>query len=172
LDPVEEASRKRGLPVEPTDGLDNAKRPRLGVDTPPLIKVPPLPSGSTSYAQLFTLTEDVGLSSFDVKQLPADLIVRIAVPILARVDQNTLSQAIEVGFLFSFFLSLGGVFLLITDRPFILGIKPSMKPKLHRRQYRKKTMTMSPNTSPLTSVITLTSEPRLSLLMSRNFSPT
>jgi symplekin len=91
----EEATRKRGLPVEPADVLDSAKRARLGVDTPPLVKVPPLPPGPTSISQLFTLTQDVGLSSFDVKQLPVDLIVKIAVPVLARVDQNALSQSIE-----------------------------------------------------------------------------
>ena len=96
----EEATRKRGLPVEPTDVLESAKRARLGVDTPPLIKVPPLPPGPTSVSQLFTLTQDAGLFSFDVKQLPVDLIVKIAVPILARVDQNALSQAIEVYMIF------------------------------------------------------------------------
>lgn len=96
LDVFDETSRKRGLPVEPTDGLDNAKRARLGVDTPPLLKIPPLPPGPTSFAQLFTLTEDVGLSSFDVKQLPADLIVKITIPVLARVDPSALNQAIEV----------------------------------------------------------------------------
>jgi symplekin len=96
LDVFDESSRKRGLPVEPTDGLDNAKRARLGVDTPPLLKIPPLPPGPTSWAQLFTLTDDVGLSSFDVKQLPIDLIVKITVPVLCRVDSNALNQAIEV----------------------------------------------------------------------------
>lgn len=96
LEILDDSSRKRGLPAEPTDGLDNAKRARLDVETPPLIKVPPLPPGPTSYAQLFTLTEDVGLSTFDVKQLPADLVVKITVPVLARVDQNVLNQAIEV----------------------------------------------------------------------------
>ncbi|KAF7161754.1 hypothetical protein CNMCM6106_008907 [Aspergillus hiratsukae] len=95
LDTVDDASRKRGLPFEPTDGLDNAKRARLDAETPPLIKIPPLPSGPISYAQLYTLTEDSGLSSFDVKQLPPDLLVKIAVPVLARVDQSALMQAVE-----------------------------------------------------------------------------
>ena len=96
LDTVdEEGSRKRGLPSEPTDGLDNAKRARLDAQTPPLIKVPPLPPGRLSYAQLFTLTEDTGLSSFDVKQLPPDLIVKIAVPILAHIDPSSFSQAVD-----------------------------------------------------------------------------
>ncbi|GIJ90747.1 hypothetical protein Asppvi_009709 [Aspergillus pseudoviridinutans] len=92
---VDDASRKRGLPFEPTDGLDNAKRARLDAETPPLIKIPPLPPGPISYAQLYTLTEDSGLSSFDVKQLPPDLLVKIAVPVLARVDPSALMQAVE-----------------------------------------------------------------------------
>jgi symplekin len=96
LDIVDDASRKRGLPFEPTDGLDNAKRARLDAETPPLIKIPPLPPGAISYAQLYTLTEDSGLSSFDVKQLPPDLLVKIAVPVLARVDPSALMQAVEV----------------------------------------------------------------------------
>ncbi|KAL2862117.1 hypothetical protein BJX68DRAFT_223961 [Aspergillus pseudodeflectus] len=95
IEHVDETSRKRGLPTEPTDGLDAAKRARLDAETPPVIKVPPLPAGRISYAQLFTLTEDTGLSSFDVKQLPADLLVKIVVPLLARVDQSSLNQVVD-----------------------------------------------------------------------------
>lgn len=94
----EDASRKRGLPCEPTDGLDSAKRARLDAETPPLIKIPPLPPGTVSYAQLYTLTEDAGLSSFDVKQLPPDIVVKIAVTILSRIDQSAFSQALDVSF--------------------------------------------------------------------------
>lgn len=96
LEVLDDTSRKRGLPAEPVDGLDNAKRARLDAQTPPLLKIPPLPSGPISYAQLYTLTEDVGLSSFDVKQLPSDLVVKIAVPILARIDASLFNQAIGV----------------------------------------------------------------------------
>ena len=95
-EPVDDSSRKRGPPTEPTDGLDAAKRARLDAETPSIIKVPPLPPGRISFAQLFTLTEDSGLSSFDVKQLPPDLIVKIVVPLLGRVDQSLLNQAVEV----------------------------------------------------------------------------
>ncbi|PKY07021.1 mRNA cleavage and polyadenylation specificity factor complex subunit [Aspergillus campestris IBT 28561] len=94
LEPVDDSNRKRGLPSEPTDGLDNAKRLRLEAETP-LIKVPPLPAGPISFQQLYTLTEDAGLSSFDVKQLPADLLVKILVPVLTRVDQSALNQAVD-----------------------------------------------------------------------------
>ncbi|PGH09617.1 hypothetical protein AJ79_05673 [Helicocarpus griseus UAMH5409] len=93
-DIFDEASKKRALPAEPTDVVDSAKRARLGVDTPPQLKIPPLPPGPNSFAQLFTLTEDAGLTTFDVKQLPADLIVKITVPVLSRVDPEALDQAI------------------------------------------------------------------------------
>lgn len=96
LDALDETSRKRGLPAEPVDGLDNAKRARLDAETPPLLKIPPLPPGPTSFQQLYTLTEDAGLSTFDVKQLPSDLVVKITIPILARIDQSLFNQAADV----------------------------------------------------------------------------
>lgn len=96
LEVTDDASRKRGLPAEPTDGLDNAKRARLDAQMPPLLKIPPLPPGPTSYQQLFSITEDAGLSNFDVKQLPVDLLVKILVPLLSRVDQSVMTQAVNV----------------------------------------------------------------------------
>ncbi|KAJ5166590.1 Protein of unknown function DUF3453 [Penicillium canariense] len=95
LEVTDDASRKRGLPLEPTDGLDNAKRARLDALTPPLLNIPHLPPGPTSFNQLFTLTQDVGLSSFDVKQLPPDLVVKITVPLLSQVNQSMLTQAVD-----------------------------------------------------------------------------
>jgi symplekin len=96
LDVVDDASRKRGLPIEPTDGLDSAKRARLDAETPPLLKIPPMAPGPASHDKLFTLTQDIGLSSFDVKQLPPDLVVKIAVPLLAQVNPSLLTQAVDV----------------------------------------------------------------------------
>ncbi|KAL8791036.1 MAG: hypothetical protein Q9213_000243 [Squamulea squamosa] len=91
----EEGSKKRGLPIEPTDGLDNAKRMRLGAELPDRPGPPPLPSGPVSHAQLFTLTRDKGLTSFDVTQLPIDLIVRITVPVLHRIEQPAVDAAVN-----------------------------------------------------------------------------
>jgi symplekin len=96
LEVTDDASRKRGLPAEPTDGLDNAKRARLNALTPPMLKIPPMAPGPASYDRLFTLTEDVGLSSFDVKQLPIDLVLKIVVPLLSQVHDSTLAQAADV----------------------------------------------------------------------------
>ncbi|KZF23799.1 mRNA cleavage and polyadenylation specificity factor complex subunit [Xylona heveae TC161] len=99
LEFFDDANRKRGPPIEPTDGLDQAKRLRLGAgvpDTPtPTITVPPLPPGPASYAQLFTLTRDEAFRSFDVSQLPIDLVIKIALPVLYRLDQKVLDPAIN-----------------------------------------------------------------------------
>ena len=96
----EEHNRKRPAPSEPTDGLDAAKRARLGAGAHnPLTQhlvIPPLPPGPTSFAQLFTITNDQGLSSFDVTQLPVDMVMKIALPVLYRLDSNALNEAIDV----------------------------------------------------------------------------
>lgn len=98
---TEENSLKRGAPVEPTDGLDQAKRARLGAELPAdsdhLAKVPPLPLGPVSFARLFTLTDSDDLASFDVNQLPVDMVQAITVPLLQRIDRGLLDTAIEVG---------------------------------------------------------------------------
>ena len=90
-------NRKRAAPAEPTDGLDNAKRQRLGAvptsNQPGTY--PPLPSGPVSVAQLFTLTQDMGAKSFDVQQLPIDLVVRILVPIIGAIDKTKLDNAVN-----------------------------------------------------------------------------
>ncbi|KAJ5817925.1 hypothetical protein N7447_007933 [Penicillium robsamsonii] len=95
LEVTDDASRKRGLPNEPTDGLDNAKRARLNALPPPMLKIPPMAPGPASFDRLFTLTEDTGLSSFDVKQLPIDLVLKIVVPLLSQVHDSTLAQAVD-----------------------------------------------------------------------------
>ena len=91
----DESSRKRSLPIEPTDGLDNAKRARLGAEVQSKAQPPPLPPGPTSIAQLFTLTSDADLTRFDVTQLPIDLIVRITLPVLHGIQQPHLEGAIN-----------------------------------------------------------------------------
>jgi len=97
----DEASRKRG-PPEPTDGLDAAKRQKLGAQMPtaaPKFLVPPLKPGSHTVAELFTVTTDEGLKAFDVSQLSEDLVVKIGITILQKLDADTLNQAVEVSIL-------------------------------------------------------------------------
>jgi symplekin len=95
----DEATRKRG-PPEPTDGLDPAKRQKLEaqINTPPQdrLHVPPLTPGPHTIAELFTITTDQALTAFDVAQLSEDLVVKIGITILQRINADTLNQAVEV----------------------------------------------------------------------------
>jgi symplekin len=96
-DIFDEASRKRGAP-EPTDGLDSAKRQKLGAqvaNAAPKFHVPPLAPGTHTIAELFTVTGDEALKAFDVAQLSEDLVVKIGITILQRIDAETLNQAVE-----------------------------------------------------------------------------
>ena len=89
--------RKRGHAAGLTDGLENAKRRRLGVELShnQVSNIPPLPPGPSSLKQLFTLTTDQGLANFDVMSLPPQLMVNITLPVLAHVDHQTLNEAVN-----------------------------------------------------------------------------
>lgn len=91
----ESASRKRSLPNEPTDGLDAAKRRRLGAEMPRSTEPPPLPPGPISYAQLYTLTDDQALAGFGVWQLPQDLVTKVTLAILLHIEAQPLDTAIN-----------------------------------------------------------------------------
>lgn len=95
LDVFDDGNRKRGLPNEPTDGLDNNKRRRLGAELPERPEPEPLPPGPVSLGQLFTLTKDPALATFDVTSLTLDIMVRIIPPVLVRIDQQALDQALN-----------------------------------------------------------------------------
>lgn len=92
LEIFDEGSRKRTLPIEPTDGLNNAKRIRVEAEAAGRANYPPLPPGPVSVAQLFTLTTDPELSEFDVTQLPMDKIVGMT---LQALQQPSLAEAIS-----------------------------------------------------------------------------
>ncbi|PQE07055.1 hypothetical protein CJF30_00009474 [Rutstroemia sp. NJR-2017a BBW] len=94
----DEATRKRG-PPEPTDGLDLAKRQKLGAQVippaPTRLHVPPLAPGSHTIADLFTVTTDEALKGFDVALLSEDLVVKIVITILQRLNPDTIEQAVS-----------------------------------------------------------------------------
>ena len=95
LDVFDEGSRKRGPPNEPTDGLDNNKRRRLGAELPERPEPEPLPPGPVSLGQLFALTKDPALAAFDVTSLTLDIMIKIIPPVLVRIDQQALDQALN-----------------------------------------------------------------------------
>lgn len=91
----EGGAKKRALPNEPTDGLDNAKRRRLGAEISGQSRARPLPPGPNSYAQLYTLTDDSALASFDAWQLPEHLVTRVTLGLLAHIDAQSLDRSIN-----------------------------------------------------------------------------
>lgn len=96
----DEANRKRGHVEILPDGLDSAKRQKLGGQganaAAVRFHVPPLAPGPHTVAELFTVTTDEALKTFDVALLSEDLVVKIGVTILQRLDSDVLNQAIEV----------------------------------------------------------------------------
>jgi symplekin len=95
----DEATRKRG-PPELVDGLDSAKRQRLGATVTPTpasrLHIPSLTPGPHTVAELFTISSEEGLKTFDVSVLPEDIIIKITATILSRVDESTFTQAVNV----------------------------------------------------------------------------
>lgn len=93
----DETNKKRGHP-DYVDGMDIAKRLKLGEQgmNANRLHVPPLTPGPHTVGELFTITTDDALKTFDVALLSEDLVVKIGVTILQRLDSNTLNQAIEV----------------------------------------------------------------------------
>lgn len=96
----DEASRKRPAPTESTEGLDPAKRLRLGAAVPsrtPPITAPPLPPGPVSWRQLYTLNPEGSTVNFDVQAFrDPEQLLRILVPVLQSVDEERLKQASSV----------------------------------------------------------------------------
>lgn len=94
----DEANKKRGHP-EYIDGMDPAKRQKLGGQAVTAaanrLHVPPLAPGPHTVGELFTITTDDALKKFDVAQLSEDLVVKIGITILQRLDSDILNQAID-----------------------------------------------------------------------------
>jgi symplekin len=94
----DESSRKRPALHEPTDGLSEAKRQRLNAQMPAPnqgSQIPPLPEGPVSLAQIFTLTQDQGLRSFDVNVIPSNVVLSIVAPLLKSIDKVKMDAAIN-----------------------------------------------------------------------------
>lgn len=67
--------------------------------TPPPAPTLPLQqviTGPMSYAQLYTLSTDVAMTSFDGQQLPIDLVLQIIIGSIYSMSQHNLDVAISV----------------------------------------------------------------------------
>lgn len=99
VDVFEELSRKRAAPSEQADAIADAKRQRTGDAGPEPTQnqnIPPLPPGQVTHAQLFTLTNDQSLQTFDAQQLPIEIILQLLPPLLTSIDKVALDNAINV----------------------------------------------------------------------------
>jgi len=95
---LDESSRKRPAPTEPTDGLDPAKRQRVVAEMASRPQsAAPLPSGQVSWRQLYTLNPQGSTNNFDVQAFKdPEQLLRILVPVLQSVDAQKLDHAINV----------------------------------------------------------------------------
>jgi symplekin len=98
---------KRPAPEEPTDGLDDTKRQRLNAEVtngvaPQQQPVnhpahpPALPPGPVSLAQIWTLTANQNAANFDVTRLPPGSVAQLVLAMLPSVDEQKLTNAINV----------------------------------------------------------------------------
>lgn len=100
VEAFDETRRKRPAPAEPTDGLSDSKRQRLGAEVPGSASqsqaFPPLPPGPVSVAQLFTLVRDPVIAGIDAKVISIDLVTQILPPLLQSLDRGKFDNAINV----------------------------------------------------------------------------
>ena len=87
----EDTIRKRPSDSQQHDGED-AKRQRVEASQ---VQILPLGSGPHSLADVFTLVGNTALKSFDVSQLPASMVSKIAVSMLSRLDPQLLARAVD-----------------------------------------------------------------------------
>ncbi|ORY62221.1 uncharacterized protein BCR38DRAFT_346408 [Pseudomassariella vexata] len=85
------ASRKRAHVEQ--DGLD-AKRQRMAA-LPQEFQIPPMAAGPHSLADVFSLTSNEGLKTFDVSVVPAALAAKISVTTIARIDPKLLDRVLN-----------------------------------------------------------------------------
>ncbi|KAH6682182.1 mRNA cleavage and polyadenylation specificity factor complex subunit, partial [Plectosphaerella plurivora] len=92
---LEDAGRKRAPEGQP--GVVDPKRQRMASAVPESqpLQIDPLPPGRHSLADVFTLTGNEGLKSFDITTVSADLVARINVSTLSRIDVALLAKATE-----------------------------------------------------------------------------
>jgi symplekin len=85
----QEASRKRRALSSAGGQEESAKRPRLEAAAAPAAQ-----PGPVSIAQIFTLNADPG-QTFNVTAIPHDVVSKLLVPLLRKVDQSKLVTAIQ-----------------------------------------------------------------------------
>ena len=95
----DEANRKRAFPEQQVENMDPAKRQKVA-DTTAMpvtsVVIPPFAPGPLTIAGLFTATQDEAIKSFDVAPLAPDLVAKLVVAIMPKLDDNVFDLTIEV----------------------------------------------------------------------------
>lgn len=86
-----DGSRKRQMEMQNPDGHD-PKRQRL---TAAQVQIPPLGPPPHSLASIFTLIGHGALSAYDISDVPAPLVAKIAVSTLAGIDPQVLAKTVD-----------------------------------------------------------------------------
>ena len=85
------SGKKRALEDQQQDAYD-AKRQRVEAAQ---VQIPPLGPGPHTLADVFSLTDAAGLKSFDLSQVPSQLVAKLAVNALSRIDPQLLAKSID-----------------------------------------------------------------------------
>lgn len=103
IDVFDETKRKRPAFDEPTDGLSDAKRQRLGAETDLPSQEAPFPpnAGPVTFAQLFTLEKDATLSGIDVTQIPPEMAAQVVFGLLTSISATQLDHSLNVNIVLS-----------------------------------------------------------------------
>ncbi|KAF8467718.1 hypothetical protein BDZ91DRAFT_782414 [Kalaharituber pfeilii] len=91
---LDDTSRKRPALAPPVSQTpDSAKRQKF--DSNAIQSASQPFTGPPTYANLFTLTRDAALTSFDVQQLPLDIVIQITLATFYSINQQALDVAVQ-----------------------------------------------------------------------------
>ena len=88
---LDDRGKKRALEA-PHVEVSEAKRQR---PEPLNITIPPFGPGPHSLSDVFSFIGNTGLRNFDVSQVPPNIVARITVNTLSRIDQHILDKAVQ-----------------------------------------------------------------------------
>lgn len=88
---VLDGGRKRPLEGQHVETIESKRQRLMGLQQP----IPELGPGPHTLADVFTLIANNDLKSFDISQIPADMVAKIAVNTLVRTDAQLLAKAVD-----------------------------------------------------------------------------
>ena len=97
---AEEENPRKRAPPETAEVAQKRLKAEVDEDretpVPSVLSIPPLPEGEVALKDVFNLSNDNSLASFDVTTLPLDLAVKIVQAALTLVDQDKLDASVDI----------------------------------------------------------------------------